>query len=277
MLPVNNTEQLIWNSSNDDVATITDAGEITAKAYGTATITVSSFDGSVVANCEVSVQTPATSVSVEPKEKALVVGESLALSAVLAPETAVDSFTWTIDNDSLASLKRTNSEEYSGNKDTATVTALKKGKVTITVTSVSTGKSNKCTISIKEPVVPTLSPTPKPKATVLPTATVKPSPTAASASTTLTKPATPKVTRGGAKKLKVRWKSVSGATGYQVQYGLKSNFKGAKKKNTTKTVLTLSKLKKKKNYYIRIRAYQIVDGKKVYSAWSGKKKSKVKK
>lgn len=43
------------------------------------------------------------------------------------------------------------------------------------------------------------------------------------------------------------------------------------------TSVTLRKLKKKKTYFIRIRAYKIADGKKVYGKWSSVKKVKVKK
>ncbi len=43
------------------------------------------------------------------------------------------------------------------------------------------------------------------------------------------------------------------------------------------TTTRLKKLKKKKNYFIRVRAYKTVDGRKQYSAWSAKKKVKIKK
>lgn len=77
----------------------------------------------------------------------------------------------------------------------------------------------------------------------------------------------------GAKQLTVAWKKVSGATGYQVQYGLKKSFSGAKKLTLKKaaTVMTvLKKLKANKTYYVRIRAYKTVDGKNYYSGWVGK-------
>ena len=43
------------------------------------------------------------------------------------------------------------------------------------------------------------------------------------------------------------------------------------------TSVTLRKLKKKRTYFIRIRAYKMADGKKVYGKWSLVKKVKVKK
>ncbi|MBO5371982.1 MAG: family 43 glycosylhydrolase [Lachnospiraceae bacterium] len=84
----------------------------------------------------------------------------------------------------------------------------------------------------------------------------------------------------GGKKLKLTWKKVTGASGYEIQCALKKNFKtGLKKavikKNTTKT--TIKKLKKGKKYYVRIRAYKTVkvNGKsqKVYGDWSKVKTS----
>lgn len=73
------------------------------------------------------------------------------------------------------------------------------------------------------------------------------------------------------KALKLSWKNVSGATGYEIQYSLKKNFKKSKKitikKGSTKSK-TIKKLKKKKKYYIRIRAYAIYGSKKICSFWT---------
>ncbi len=79
-------------------------------------------------------------------------------------------------------------------------------------------------------------------------------------------------------KLTAKWKKVSDATGYQLQYALNKKFTKAKKSKTTKkTSLTLKKLKKKKTYFIRVRAYKLSDKKKVYGKWSAVKKVKIKK
>ena len=69
----------------------------------------------------------------------------------------------------------------------------------------------------------------------------------------------------------------SNSLGYQIQYATNKKFKKAKKKTVKSTSVTLRKLKKKKTYFIRIRAYKIADGKKVYGKWSSVKKVKVKK
>lgn len=90
--------------------------------------------------------------------------------------------------------------------------------------------------------------------------------------------------KAGKKKLTAKWKKLTVQTnGYEVQYGLKKNFKGAKTKTVkkNKTIsLTISKLKSNKTYYVRVRTYKNVkvNGKitKVYSSWSNVKRIKVK-
>ena len=85
--------------------------------------------------------------------------------------------------------------------------------------------------------------------------------------------------KAGAKQLTVKWQKGKGVTGYQVQYSLKKNFSGAKtvtvkKAATVETVL--KKLTAGKTYYVRVRAYATVKGKKYYSEWSKAKSAKVK-
>jgi len=72
-------------------------------------------------------------------------------------------------------------------------------------------------------------------------------------------------------RLKAGWKPLSGVSGYQLTYSLKPNFKKQSviniKKSTVKVTAT-APLAEKKVYYLRLRAYKIVDGKKRYSTWS---------
>ena len=77
----------------------------------------------------------------------------------------------------------------------------------------------------------------------------------------------------------VRWKKGGNITGYQLQYSLKKSFASTNtvtvaKSATTKAVIR--KLKSKKTYFVRIRTYKTVKGKKYYSAWSKAKTVKVK-
>ncbi|MBQ3137710.1 MAG: leucine-rich repeat protein [Clostridia bacterium] len=85
----------------------------------------------------------------------------------------------------------------------------------------------------------------------------------------------------GTKQLTATWKTVSGATGYEVVYSTSKKFT----KKTTKTVTikkaktkktTIKKLKKGKKYYVKVRAYKTVNGKKIYGAYSSVKSVKVK-
>ena len=61
----------------------------------------------------------------------------------------------------------------------------------------------------------------------------------------------------------------SGVTGYQIQYSTNSNFKNGKAKAVKdKTSLSVSDLKGKTKYYVRVRTYKTVTGKNYFSAWS---------
>lgn len=81
------------------------------------------------------------------------------------------------------------------------------------------------------------------------------------------------------KKIKASWSKVGGASGYQVMWSTYKNFsknyktKSVKAKYSSKTVTTAQS---KKTYYVRVRAYKTVNGKKVYSPWSNTKKVKTK-
>ena len=81
-------------------------------------------------------------------------------------------------------------------------------------------------------------------------------------------------------KVTLKWTAAKSGKGYEIQYGLKKNFKDAKTVDITKLktkTKKISKLKKGKTYYFRIRVYVKVSGKKVYSKWSKKTKVKIKK
>lgn len=86
--------------------------------------------------------------------------------------------------------------------------------------------------------------------------------------------------KGAKKKLTVNWKKISKATGYQIQVATDKKFTKNKKSVTiskNKTISkTIKKLKSKKKYYVRVRTYRKVAGKKVYSGWSSVKNVKTK-
>lgn len=85
--------------------------------------------------------------------------------------------------------------------------------------------------------------------------------------------------KAGKKKVTVTYKNVSGATSYKVTYSTSKKF--AKAKTVTvksgKTVKkTISKLKSKKTYYVKVCAVKKVSGKNYTGKWSAVKKVKVK-
>ena len=97
-------------------------------------------------------------------------------------------------------------------------------------------------------------------------------------------PADTKITslKAGSKKLTVKWsKKTKYSTGYQIQYSTSSKFSSKYtetvtiKKDTT-TSKTISKLKAKKKYYVRVRCYYGTKTK-YYSDWSSKKSTTTKK
>ncbi len=86
--------------------------------------------------------------------------------------------------------------------------------------------------------------------------------------------------KAGKKQLTASWKSVSDISGYEVQYSTSKKFtkkatKTVKAKKSSKKT-TIKKLAKGKKYYVRVRTYKTVNGKKIYSGWSTVKNVKVK-
>jgi hypothetical protein len=146
----------------------------------------------------------------------------------------------------------------------------------------------------EKPAVTTEEPTTTEKPAVTteePTTTEKPAVTTTEkpAATTATKnPATVKTPNGTSiiklKKAKkaftVKWKKQTKQTsGYQIRYATKKSMKGAKKVTIArnKTVSKkITKLQKKKTYYVQIRTYRKVGKTTYYSSWSKTKSVKTK-
>ena len=87
-----------------------------------------------------------------------------------------------------------------------------------------------------------------------------------------------KAVKGVKKSVKVNWKSVEGADGYVIEYAKKANFKGKKTVtvSASRKAKTIKRLSAKKTYYVRVKAYKVVDNEKVYTAYSAKKKVRTK-
>ncbi len=99
----------------------------------------------------------------------------------------------------------------------------------------------------------------------------------------ITNPAAASIKRAVSKKKKeivVEWKKISGVSGYEVTYSTSKKFT----KKTTKTAKVkasatkgyIKKLKSKKTYYVKVRAYKTFNKKPVYGAYSKTKTVKCK-
>ena len=134
---------------------------------------------------------------------------------------------------------------------------------------------------------PTPETTQKPQETVAPGKTAQPDNTekpGASVTPVSSDPGKSTVGKVSSLKLKqkkrtvtVSWKKLTGAKGYQICYSTSKKWKGKKQKLVSKNKAVIKKLKKKKTYYFRVRAYRLEGTKKVYGAWSSVKKIKIKK
>ena len=113
-LTVTGAENVLWTSSDPNVATVDDSGTVTAGVPGTATITVTTADGSQSAACTVQVATP---VPEQPKEKLGLrsiyqnKGETISefsTSVGAAVQMRVDgteqTITWTIEDPKIATV-----------------------------------------------------------------------------------------------------------------------------------------------------------------------------
>ena len=147
VFPTNAAEKgVTWSSSNPEIATVDETGKVTAKKKGTCTITAKAKgeESSVVGTCTITVElVSVTGISVTPPSTPLKVGESVTLTATIAPENASEKrVTWSSSNPEIATV----------DPETGKVTAKKKGTCTITAKTKEEGSSveGTCTIVVVE-------------------------------------------------------------------------------------------------------------------------------
>ena len=137
-------KEVSWASSNESVATVDSNGNVKGLKEGSATITVTTKDGSKTATCKVTVSKPVstiavTGVSLNKTSLSLTVGESQSLSATVSPSNASDkSVSWKSSNTSVATV------DGSGN-----VKAVKAGTAKVTVTTKDGSKTATCNVTVK--------------------------------------------------------------------------------------------------------------------------------
>ena len=142
LAPANPTNPSVsWASDNSAVATVDNAGKVTAIAAGIATITVTTTDGSKTATCAVTVTAATvavTGVTLNKTTLPLTTGTSETLTATLAPANPTNpSVSWASDNSAVATV------DANGN-----VTAVAAGTATITVTTVDGSKTASCVVTV---------------------------------------------------------------------------------------------------------------------------------
>lgn len=142
VLPANASNQgITWKSSNTSIATVNEAGQITARSKGTVKITATSKDGGFSATCVVTVLQLASSVKLNYSSITLDVGKTKTLTATLQPSTVSQkTVTWKSSNKKIAKVSKK-----------GVITAVKAGTVTITCTSKDGNAKTTCKVTVVQP------------------------------------------------------------------------------------------------------------------------------
>ena len=117
-------QDVSWSSSNSDIVTVDQNGNIVGVSKGNALVTVTTVDGGYTDTCQISVggYIQVTNLSVSPKSLNLVKNTSAKLTASITPSNATDkTVTWTSQDSSVATV------DADGN-----VTGISAGYTTIT-------------------------------------------------------------------------------------------------------------------------------------------------
>lgn len=137
---------VVWSSSSESVASVDGAGKVTAKAAGTATITVKAGDLSdsitVTVKAAGAPEVAVESVTLDKTSMTLVGQEMRALSATVLPADATyKNVVWSSSDESVARVSAQGS-----------VMAVGKGSATITVRSADGKKFATCVVEVRNPV-----------------------------------------------------------------------------------------------------------------------------
>ena len=124
VLPETTTDKMIeWSTSNDQVASVSEIGLVTAIEKGSAVITATC--GEVSAECEITViPHPAEGVILSMSEVTLQATQMQQLSATVLPDDAVQDVDWSSDDETVATVS-----------ETGVITAVSVGTAKITVTA----------------------------------------------------------------------------------------------------------------------------------------------
>ena len=143
VLPANaKNKTCTWSTSNSSAATVSNTGKVTAKAVGTATITVKTVNGKK-ATCKVTVKPAPTSVKINPTALTLGKGESYTISESTSKGSYANgaNLKWTSTNTRVATVQK-----GKGNK--AVIKAVGTGTANIKITLFN-GKTATCRVTVK--------------------------------------------------------------------------------------------------------------------------------
>lgn len=231
--------RVTWKSSDESVVTVDEKGKVTAVGNGTATITVTSVSGNYTATVAVTVKIPVEieRITIEAEKKTLTkIGESTELKVKIEPENAdAQKLIWKSENEMVAAVD-----------ENGKVTAVGNGTVAITVTT-EDGKimaSIMITVDVpEEPVITNTTGFGRLKAR-----SVKQTKTS----------------------ITLEWSRLDGANGYFIYGNLcNTDAKSYKYKkladisNGSTRTWTQKSLKKGTYYKYIVKAYRIINGKKV--------------
>ena len=134
-------KNIVWTSSNPQIATVDQSGKVTALSAGTATITAMDNDGSnVSASCQVVVKEVETKITLSQTEANLPVNDVMTLSYEVIPLTT--PVEWSTSNENVAYVK-TNSD------GSATIVGVADGVAIITAKALDgSGVSASCVVTV---------------------------------------------------------------------------------------------------------------------------------
>ena len=123
-----------WKSSDKTVATVDESGLVTAVGNGTANITATTEDGNFKATCQVTVEIPELTLSLDKSELTLTQTEEQQKLTATVSDTE-EKVTWLSSDPFVATVTRD-----------GTVTAIANGTATITASA--RGKTASCTVEV---------------------------------------------------------------------------------------------------------------------------------
>lgn len=113
---------VVWSTSNPDVATVDSDGTVKAIGNGTAKISAKTVDGGYVANCDITVVTPVSSVKITSSTDKIYNTQKMKLTASVSPATATNkAVTWSSSNEKIIRVS-SNGYVYGVGSGTATIT-----------------------------------------------------------------------------------------------------------------------------------------------------------